>query len=98
MEPATLSYGIGRAHFALNRREPTAKGIKLGKNPAGPTDESVPILRVQNAERQADRHRLRLRLPQHHAPPRHDEDRPPITPATPKTASRPTIPARLLCS
>ena len=49
MEPASLSYGVGRAHFALNRREPTAKGIKLGKNPAGPTDESVPILRVQNA-------------------------------------------------
>jgi neutral ceramidase len=48
MEPASLSYGVGRAHFALNRREPTAKGIKLGKNPAGPTDESVPILRVQN--------------------------------------------------
>jgi len=49
MEPASLSYGVGRAHFALNRREPTAKGIKLGKNPAGPTDESVPLLRVQNA-------------------------------------------------
>jgi neutral ceramidase len=48
MEPASLSYGVGRAHFALNRREPTTKGIKLGKNPAGPTDESVPILRVQN--------------------------------------------------
>jgi neutral ceramidase len=49
MEPASLSYGVGRAHFALNRREPTATGIRLGKNPAGPTDESVPILRVQNA-------------------------------------------------
>jgi neutral ceramidase len=48
MEPASLSYGLGRAHFALNRREPTANGIKLGKNPAGPTDESVPILRVQS--------------------------------------------------
>lgn len=47
MEPARLAFGVGRAHFALNRREPTAKGIKLGKNPAGPTDESVPILRVQ---------------------------------------------------
>ena len=46
MQPASLSYGIGRAHFALNRREPTANGIKLGKNPAGPTDESVPILQV----------------------------------------------------
>jgi hypothetical protein len=49
MEPAALSYGVGRAHFALNRREPTAKGIKLGKNPAGPTDESVPVLRVREA-------------------------------------------------
>jgi neutral ceramidase len=46
MQPVSLSYTIGRAHFALNRREPTARGIKLGKNPAGPTDESVPILRV----------------------------------------------------
>jgi hypothetical protein len=46
IQPVSLSYTIGRAHFALNRREPTAKGIKLGKNPAGPTDESVPILRV----------------------------------------------------
>jgi len=49
MQPASLSYGIGRAHFALNRREPVTKGIKLGKNPAGPTDESVPILQVQGA-------------------------------------------------
>ncbi len=47
MEPASLSYGIGRAHFALNRREPTPKGIRLGKYPAGPTDESVPILCVR---------------------------------------------------
>jgi hypothetical protein len=49
MEPASLAYGVGRAHFALNRREKTGKGIKLGKNPAGPTDESVPILRVRRA-------------------------------------------------
>jgi hypothetical protein len=47
MRPVSLHYGIGRAHFALNRREPTAQGIKLGKNPAGPIDESVPILEVQ---------------------------------------------------
>jgi neutral ceramidase len=50
MEPVSLTYGIGRAHFALNRREPTAKGIKLGKYPAGPIDESVPILRVRTAD------------------------------------------------
>jgi hypothetical protein len=50
LEPVTLSYGVGRAHFALNRREPTPKGIKLGKNPAGPTDESVPVLRMVKAD------------------------------------------------
>jgi neutral ceramidase len=50
MKPASLSYGVGRAHFALNRREPTDRGIRLGKYPAGPTDESVPILRVQGAD------------------------------------------------
>src|SRR5439155_3770697 len=49
LEPARLSYGIGRAHFALNRREKTATGYKLGKNPTGPTDETVPILRVESA-------------------------------------------------
>jgi neutral ceramidase len=48
MEPANLAYTVGRAHFALNRREPTDKGIRLGKNPAGPTDEGVPILRVMD--------------------------------------------------
>jgi hypothetical protein len=51
-EPVHLSYGVGRAHFALNRREPTPKGITLGKNPAGPVDESVPILRVEKADGQ----------------------------------------------
>jgi hypothetical protein len=49
LQPATISYGVGRAHFALNRREPTATGIKLGKYPAGDTDESVPILCIRDA-------------------------------------------------
>jgi hypothetical protein len=49
LEPASLTYGLGRAHFALNRREKTDRGIRLGKNPAGPTDESVPILRVEGS-------------------------------------------------
>jgi hypothetical protein len=48
LEPARLSYGTSRAHFALNRREPTEKGIRLGKNPSGPSDESVPVLHVQS--------------------------------------------------
>jgi hypothetical protein len=49
LEPASLACGTGRAHFALNRREKTPRGIWLGKNPSGPTDERVPILRIQKA-------------------------------------------------
>jgi hypothetical protein len=50
LEPARLTYGVSRAHFALNRREKTATGgFKLGKNPSGPIDESVPVLQVQTA-------------------------------------------------
>jgi hypothetical protein len=49
LEAASVTYGVGRAHFALNRREPTPRGIRLGKYPAGPTDESVPILCVRSA-------------------------------------------------
>ncbi|MCU1234619.1 MAG: Alkaline ceramidase domain protein [Candidatus Solibacter sp.] len=46
LSPAQLSYSSGEAAFAMNRREPTANGIKLGVNPAGPTDHQVPIIRV----------------------------------------------------
>jgi hypothetical protein len=37
MKPASLSYDVGRAHFALNRREPTDRGIRLGKYPRAPS-------------------------------------------------------------
>jgi hypothetical protein len=50
LEPVSLAHGVGRAHFALNRREPTDRGIRLGKYPAGPVDEGVPILRVAKAD------------------------------------------------
>ena len=53
MKPASVSYGLGRAHFALNRREKTDKGYKLGKYPDGQTDESVPILRIESADDKA---------------------------------------------
>src|SRR5205807_1739688 len=36
--------------FAMNRREKTATGFKIGVNPAGPTDTSVPVLRVAGAD------------------------------------------------
>lgn len=50
LSPAMISYGFGEAGFAMNRREPTAKGIRLGVNPSGPSDHQVPVLRVASAD------------------------------------------------
>ena len=51
LEPAKLSYHIGRAGFAMNRRERTPQGpIKLGDNPSGLVDHDVPVLRVAGAD------------------------------------------------
>ncbi|MFV1995201.1 MAG: hypothetical protein ACC661_07175, partial [Verrucomicrobiales bacterium] len=48
--PVTLSYGIGVAPFVMNRREVTDTGVRLGVNPRGPADRSVPVLRIADAE------------------------------------------------
>jgi putative membrane-bound dehydrogenase-like protein len=50
LDPVTLSFGRGDALFAMNRREPTEKGIINGKNPRGPVDHSVPVLVVSGAD------------------------------------------------
>jgi hypothetical protein len=51
MKPAVLTYGQGEAGFAINRREKTQSGtVKLGLNPGGPTDHSVPVFRVADAD------------------------------------------------
>jgi len=44
--PASISYGLGKAHFAMNRREWTPDGVSIGANPAGPVDLDVPVLQV----------------------------------------------------
>jgi neutral ceramidase len=46
LAPAQLWFGRGQANFAINRREQTAKGMRIGLNPAGATDHEVPVLRV----------------------------------------------------
>ena len=33
LAPANLSFGNGRADFAINRRENTPNGVKIGENP-----------------------------------------------------------------
>jgi len=50
LEPARLSWGSGVAHFAMNRREFTPRGVILGVNPRGLVDRSVPVLRVDAAD------------------------------------------------
>jgi|YNPBryunderm2012_1023409.scaffolds.fasta_scaffold01155_4 hypothetical protein len=46
LKPARVFFATGRGSFAINRREPTSKGIRLGVNPAGPTDHTAPVIKV----------------------------------------------------
>ena len=41
LEPAQLSWGSGVAHFAMNRREFTPRGVILGVNPRGLVDRAL---------------------------------------------------------
>jgi hypothetical protein len=50
MQRARLEYREGKAGFAINRREATPQGIKLGLNPSGPVDHSVPVFAVRGAD------------------------------------------------
>ena len=44
--PAELAYGSGEVGFAINRRQFTEKGVRIGTNPNGPVDHTVPVIRV----------------------------------------------------
>jgi hypothetical protein len=44
LEPAKLSFGVGKANFAINRRVFTSERVKIGVNPDGPVDHDVPVL------------------------------------------------------
>lgn len=50
LEPAVLSFGRGQAGFAINRREATRSGVRLGVNAGGPIDHTVPVLRVSRPD------------------------------------------------
>lgn len=50
LAPADLQFHRGRAGFAMNRREPTPQGVKLGVNPNGPVDHEVSILDVSSPQ------------------------------------------------
>jgi len=46
LSPAAVEYGTGSAEFAVNRRQATPTGMKIGVNPNGPGDHTVPILKI----------------------------------------------------
>ncbi len=50
LEPAMLSWGTGVATFLMNRREFTGGSVRLGVNPRGLADRSVPVLRIETAD------------------------------------------------
>jgi len=50
LEPADLRWGFGVVHFVMNRREWTPTGLKLGFNPRGLADRTVPVLRVDGPD------------------------------------------------
>ncbi|MDP8244308.1 MAG: neutral/alkaline non-lysosomal ceramidase N-terminal domain-containing protein [Candidatus Hinthialibacter antarcticus] len=50
LQPVSLSYGTGEATFAINRREYTLQGVRIGLNPIAPVDHDVPVLSIQNSD------------------------------------------------
>lgn len=50
LHPASLAIGHGSVDFAVNRRQPTPNGVKIGVNPNGPVDHDVPVLRVTGTD------------------------------------------------
>lgn len=52
MVPSRLSYGMGVAPFVMNRRQFTPRGVRLGVNPRGLADRSVPMLKVDSSDGQ----------------------------------------------
>ena len=49
LSPGRLSLGVGRASFAVNRRQRTPEGVIIGTNPNGPVDHQVPVLAATGA-------------------------------------------------
>ena len=52
LAPARVAIGHGKASFAVNRREPTPQGFRIGVNAAGPVDNDVPVLLIAKADGQ----------------------------------------------
>lgn len=52
LQPARIGTGSGICKMNMNRRARTADGgITLGKNPYGPTDHTVGVIKIENAQK-----------------------------------------------
>jgi len=49
LAPAGIGFGQGSIAFAVNRRQATATGVRIGVNPDGPVDRTVPVLKIADA-------------------------------------------------
>lgn len=50
MEPAQLDWNVGKVYFAFNRRLKVETGFQNARNFHGPSDRSLPVLRVKSAD------------------------------------------------
>jgi len=50
LQPCRVEWGVGRAGFAVNRRQYTLGGIINGTNYIGPVDHDVPVLKVSRKD------------------------------------------------
>jgi len=50
LKPARLAFGQGKTTFAINRRQASKEGVRIGLNPQGPVDHSVPVLQVLSTD------------------------------------------------
>ncbi|MBM4087840.1 MAG: hypothetical protein FJ276_00205 [Planctomycetes bacterium] len=50
LKPAKVSWGVGVTNIVMNRREFTERGVRLGFNPRGYVDRSVPVVRVDSPD------------------------------------------------
>jgi neutral ceramidase len=48
--PARLSFGRGKAGFAINRRVSKPDGFQISVNPVGPVDHEVPVMRIAGTD------------------------------------------------
>jgi hypothetical protein len=50
LTPVEIQFGTGEAHFAVNRRMRVGEEVRIGVNPSGPADPSVPVLKVSRPD------------------------------------------------